>query len=68
MYEIDVLESFKNQGIGTRLLNFTKQICVTRGVKFMFVGTEEDNVPAQKLYLKTGGKSESNMPHFEYSF
>lgn len=68
LYEIDVLEPFKKIGIATRLVNFTKQICQKRGVSYMFVGTDEDNIPAQKLYLKTGGKLEGNLPHFEYEF
>jgi aminoglycoside 3-N-acetyltransferase I len=68
LYEIDVDEAFQNQGIGSKLIEFTKKICKKRGVSYMFVGTEEDNFRAQKLYTKTGGLFEGNLPHYEYIF
>jgi aminoglycoside 3-N-acetyltransferase I len=68
LYEIDVEEPFQNQGIGSKLIEFTKKICRKRGVSYMFVGTENDNLPAQKLYTKTGGIFEGNLPHYEYIF
>lgn len=66
LYEIDVFEEFKKQGIGTQLVEFAKRICKQRKVSHMFVGTEASNIPAQKLYLKTGAKPEGNLPHFTY--
>lgn len=68
LYEVDVEEAYQNQGIGSQLIEFTKKICEKRGVDYMFVGTEADNVPAQKLYAKTGGTLEGHLPHYEYSF
>jgi aminoglycoside 3-N-acetyltransferase I len=68
LYEIDVDERYQNQGIGTQLIAFVKQICQKRGVQYMFVGTDADNLPAQKLYIKTGGILEGYLPHYEYVF
>jgi aminoglycoside 3-N-acetyltransferase I len=68
LYEVDVDEAYQNQGIGSQLIEFAKKICEKRGVNYMFVGTEADNLPAQKLYDKTGGKLEGYLPHYEFSF
>jgi ribosomal protein S18 acetylase RimI-like enzyme len=68
LYEIDVEEAYQNQGIGSQLIEFAKKICEKRGVDYMFVGTEADNLPAQKLYTKTGGTLEGHLPHYEYNF
>jgi ribosomal protein S18 acetylase RimI-like enzyme len=68
LYEVDVDEVYQNQGIGSRLIEFTKKICEKRGVDYMFVGTEADNLPAQRLYEKTGGILEGHLPHYEYVF
>lgn len=68
LYEVDVLEEFQNKEIGTKLIEFTKQICSEREVSCMFVGTEAENIPAQKLYAKTGGTFEGNLPHYIYEF
>ncbi len=68
LYEVDVEETFHNQGIGTQLVEFTKKICEKRGVDYMFVGTEADNIAAQKLYTKTGSILEGHLPHYEYVF
>ncbi len=68
LFEIDVEEAYQNQGIGSKLIEFTKKICKKRGVNCMFVGTETDNFPAKRLYEKTGGIFKGNLPHFEFSF
>lgn len=68
LYEVDVDEAYHNQGIGSKLIEFTKKICEKRGVDYMFVGTEADNMPAQRLYAKTGGILEGHLPHYEYIF
>jgi aminoglycoside 3-N-acetyltransferase I len=68
LYEIDVEPAYQNQGIGSQLVAFTKRICEQRGVAYMFVGTAADNLPAQKLYAKTGGILEGHLPHYEYTF
>jgi aminoglycoside 3-N-acetyltransferase I len=68
LYEIDVDEQYQQQGIGVQLIEFTKKICKKRGVSYMFVGTEADNIPAQKLYAKTKGILEGHLPHYTYSF
>jgi aminoglycoside 3-N-acetyltransferase I len=68
LYEVDVDEAYQNQGIGSQLIEVTKKICEKRGVDYMFVGTESDNLPAQRLYTKTGGILEGHLPHYEYAF
>ncbi len=68
LYEVDVDTAFQQQGIGTQLVEFAKRICKKRGVDYMFVGTEADNLPAQRLYVKTGGVLEGHLPHYEYLF
>ncbi len=68
LYEIDVNDAYQNQGIGSKLIEFTKKICEKRDVDYMFVGAEADNFPAQRLYAKTGGILEVFLPHYEYIF
>jgi ribosomal protein S18 acetylase RimI-like enzyme len=68
LYEVDVEPAFQQQGIATQLIEFTKRICQKRGVTYMFVGTEADNLPAQRLYAKTGSHFQGNLPHYEYIF
>ena len=59
LYTIDVLPSFQRRGVGKRLVNELKRICVKRGVLKMFVITGESNQPAMALYSSTGGLRES---------
>jgi ribosomal protein S18 acetylase RimI-like enzyme len=56
LFTIDIDERFHQQGIGTALVEALKRECVTDGVSYIWVGTSTDNVAAQKLYAKTGGK------------
>ncbi len=68
LYEIVVDKAYRKQNLATEIIEFAKQLCISRGVSYMFVGTEPDNIAAQKLYLKTGGRLEGNLPHYEYEF
>jgi aminoglycoside 3-N-acetyltransferase I len=68
LYEIVVDKAYRKQTLATKIIEFTKQLCISRGVSYMLVGTEPDNIAAQKLYLKTGGQPEGNLPHYAYEF
>lgn len=56
LQSIDINERFRRRGIGTVLVEALKRACIADGVDHIWVGTSIDNVAAQKLYAKTGGK------------
>ncbi len=58
LYEIGVDEQYRKKNIATELIGFLKKMAAKRGIPEMYVGTEMHNIPAQKLYDKTGGKFE----------
>jgi aminoglycoside 3-N-acetyltransferase I len=59
LYEIGVNEAYRKKGVAKELIDFLKKIGVRRGIQEMYVGTEMHNIPAQKLYDRTGGKFET---------
>lgn len=59
LYTIDVLPRFQQKGVGKRLVNELKRVCVRRGILKMFVITSESNQAAMALYSSTGGERES---------
>lgn len=59
LYEVGVDEAYRKKGVATQLIDFLKKTGVKLGVSEMYVGTEMHNIPAQKLYDKTGGKFET---------
>lgn len=70
LYEIDVAENYRRRGIASALIAQLDRIC--RGGSFinMFVLTNESNIPATNLYLKTGGRkkhSDDLMFVYDYS-
>lgn len=56
LQSIDIAERFRQRGIGTALVEALKHACVADGVDHIWVGASIDNVAAQRLYVKTGGK------------
>lgn len=68
LYEIEVLASHRQKGIGKALIEFLKQICLEKKIAVMFVGTEKDNLPARKLYAGTGGAADEETVWFNYLF
>jgi len=68
LYEIEVAETHRRKGIGKALIESLKQICVEKGIVEMFVGTERDNLAAQKLYAATGGEYDDGSVWFSYKF
>ncbi|CAN5265750.1 GNAT family N-acetyltransferase [soil metagenome] len=67
LYEIEVEEHYRRKGVGTALIEFLKEICRAKGIVEMFVGTENDNFAARKLYSTTGGKQDDSV-WFNYKF
>ncbi len=54
-FEIEVALVYRRQGIGKEMVNLLKGLCREDGVEDMWVGTENDNVAAKRLYESTGG-------------
>ena len=45
---------FQRQGIGKFAVRYAEEYCQTNGKKKLFIKTTTDNIPAQKLYKKSG--------------
>jgi aminoglycoside 3-N-acetyltransferase I len=67
LYEIGVEPTHRKKGVAKALIEFLKEICVAKGITYMFLGTEADNTPAIRLYETTGGKYE-DIAWFVYEF
>ena len=61
LYEIEVEQAFRRRGVGTRMIDLLKNVCREDQVMEIWVGTEEDNIPAKALYKATGAEEE---PHY----
>jgi aminoglycoside 3-N-acetyltransferase I len=59
LYEIEVAAAFRRQGLGKRLIELLKQLCGETDVEDIWVGTENTNTAARRLYESTGGVYES---------
>ena len=51
---IYVEESYRNQGIATKLLNVAKEWAINKNVKYLTINVLEKNEVALKLYYKSG--------------
>lgn len=70
LYEIDVAENYRRRGIASALIAQLHSICQAGSFINMFVLTNESNIPATNLYLKTGGHrkhSDDLMFVYDYS-
>ena len=56
--EVGVAPAYQNQGIGRRLLRALLAHGQTLGCRAAWLGTEEDNTPARRLYAAVGGQEE----------
>ncbi len=65
LYDIEVTEAYRQQGIARALIDELKKVALDRGIKIIFVGTAQDSKPAIKLYEATGGEMEV-IPWFTY--
>ena len=68
LYEIEVAEGYRQQGIGKALIEKLIKICLEKGMVGMFVGTSKDNSSARRLYESTGGKADEDSVWFNYLF
>ena len=55
IFEIEVALAHRRQGIGKRMINLLKALCQESDVEDIWVGTENDNLAAKRLYESTGG-------------
>jgi ribosomal protein S18 acetylase RimI-like enzyme len=68
IYEIEVEEAHRRQGIATRLMTELEQIARARGIGEAFVLTEPDNEAANVLYESLGGeRSDTVMWDYRYA-
>ena len=68
VYELDVGEEHRRQGIGARLMTELAALARAQGVRDGFVLTEPDNEPANALYRSLGGERvETVMWDFRYA-
>lgn len=55
LYSIDVLRAHREKGVGKKLIELLKSICIERGFMKMYVITGERNEAAMGLYRSAGG-------------
>jgi aminoglycoside 3-N-acetyltransferase I len=68
IYELEVNEAHRRQGIATRLMTELEQIARSRGIGEGFVLTEPDNEAANILYESLGGeRSDTVMWDYRYA-
>jgi aminoglycoside 3-N-acetyltransferase I len=65
LYEIGVIQLFRNRGIARALIDKLKMICMERNIRVIFVGTSMENSVARYLYESTGGVQEI-IPWFTF--
>jgi GNAT superfamily N-acetyltransferase len=56
LYELDVDERFRRQGIGRALVDEARNLAEREGVLKMCVDTSYDNEPARRTYAAAGGR------------
>ena len=66
LFEIDVDENYRQQGVGTLLIQKLKDVCTQQNIKQIFVIASRGNYPALKLYNTTGGKGDIESILFNY--
>jgi ribosomal protein S18 acetylase RimI-like enzyme len=59
IYEIEVAEGYRRQGIGSALISFVRDIVREEKMLSAFVFTNHSNEPAVEFYKHTGGKIEN---------
>jgi ribosomal protein S18 acetylase RimI-like enzyme len=68
IYELEVNEAHRRQGLATRLMTELEQIARARGIGEGFVFTEPDNDAANTFYASLGGqRSDSVMWDYRYT-
>jgi ribosomal protein S18 acetylase RimI-like enzyme len=54
LYDIAVIEEYREKGVGTALVEQFKELCHSKSIMKMFVPTSLSNAAAVGLYQKTG--------------
>ena len=54
LFEIEVLAAHRRRGIGKRMIERFKMVCLESDVTDIWVGTDNPNVAAKRLYESTG--------------
>lgn len=57
IYELDVEEAYRRRGIATRLMQELLRLAAEDGIEDAFVLTDPDNVAANGIYAKVGGRA-----------
>ena len=57
---IDVMNDYQGEGIGTKLMIYTRNYAKSIGCSEMFLVTNKSNISACRCYEKSGGKSEAS--------
>lgn len=67
LYDLAVLEEFRNQGIATKLIDLLKELGSKRGASVVFVQADNEDAPAVALYTKLAKSIETSVTHFDIS-
>ena len=65
LYDLYILSSHRNLGVGTRLMNTAKNYAIDHGASRLDLETETNNQTAQALYEKLGYEKDINF--YKYS-
>ncbi len=67
VYDVWVGPEHRGRGIGRRLMDALTALCRDEGIAEGWIGTDGDNIAAQRLYLAAGG-TEAGRDFVEYEF
>jgi ribosomal protein S18 acetylase RimI-like enzyme len=60
LYDIEILDAFRRRGIGGQMVSALKDICRSKGVNSIWVGSSQTNVAACALWSSTGAERGSD--------
>lgn len=66
IYDLAVSPDFQRQGIGGKIIGFTKEYCRSNGMEEVFVQADEVDGYALTFYRSTGPTEEEKVRHFYY--
>ncbi len=62
--EIDVIENLRRNGIAKQILAKVLKLADERDCEECWLGTEQDNIPARRLYESSGAKAEDFVLYY----